>query len=51
MLAKPITFNKYIQPACLPNSSSEVFPADFSPVYASGWVSRIMKLFILKTIG
>ena len=38
-MTNPITFNKYIQPACLPNPMlQDTFPPINSPVYASGWV-------------
>ena len=41
-LAKPVRFNEYIQPACMPNPSYDSYPPNnpIKPAYASGWVNE-----------
>ena len=39
-LEKPIKFNEYVQPACMPNPSYGSYPDNVTnPAFTSGWVN------------
>ena len=45
ILANPVSFNQYVQPACLPNPALGSYPPVNTAVYASGWVDFIINYF------